>query len=96
MGRHTDRQPVVASRSPGAGGKGQEAGNRVDQMDNLVFSGFVRLESIPHARFFNRATWEPVTLSRADCMARLDNLTAGGHDCEETAVAVETWPRGDA
>jgi hypothetical protein len=65
-------------------------------MDNLVFSCFVRLEGIPHARFFNRATWEPVTLSRADCVARLNHLRAGGHGCEETASAVELWPQADA
>jgi hypothetical protein len=55
-------------------GWAREAG--IDRMDNLVFSCFVRLEGIPHARFFNRATWEPVTLSRADCVARL-NLILG-------------------
>jgi hypothetical protein len=65
-------------------------------MDNLVFSGFVRLEGIPHARFFNRATMEPVTISRQDCVSRLGNLKASGDDCEETARAVAEWPASDA
>jgi hypothetical protein len=86
----------IGSGSPGASGRGREAGNRNDQMDNLVSSGFVRLADIPYADVCNRATWDPVTLSRPDCTARLNNLTAGGHDSEETTVAVETWPRGDA
>ena len=33
---------------------------RLDDGD-LVFSGFNRLEDIPHTRVFNRATLEPVT-----------------------------------
>ena len=67
-----------------------------NQMDNLIFSGFVRLEGIPHARFFNRATLEPVALSRNECFARLSSFTARGDDCEETANAVAAWPLGDA
>jgi hypothetical protein len=36
--------------------RGPAPRNKVDQMDNLVFSGSIRLDGIPHARFFNRAT----------------------------------------
>jgi hypothetical protein len=65
-------------------------------MDNLQFSGFVWLDGIPHARFFNRSSFEPIALTRAECALRLKNLRAAGYDCEETAVAVDTWPRADA
>jgi hypothetical protein len=65
-------------------------------MDNLLFSEFVRLDGIPHARFFNRSTFEPIALSRSGCVTRLNNLRARGEDHEETARAVETWPPGDA
>jgi hypothetical protein len=64
-------------------------------MDNLVFSEFICLEGIPHARFLNRATLEPVTLTRSECLARLTNFKASGHDCEETATAVASWPHPD-
>jgi hypothetical protein len=61
-------------------------------MDNLIFSGFVWLEGIPHARFFERSSLEPVALTRKECVLRLNSLRAGGADCEETAAALEAWP----
>jgi len=65
-------------------------------MDNLLFSGFLWLDGIPHARFFNRTTFEPVALTRTECLARVNNLRARGEDYEETARAMDAWPRGDA
>jgi hypothetical protein len=67
-----------------------------DAMDSLIFSGFVRLDGIPRARFFVRTTLEPVALSRPDCVARLNNLRAAGANFEETAKGVKTWPPADA
>jgi hypothetical protein len=60
-----------------------------EAMDNLQFSEFVRLDGIPHARFFNRSTFEPIALSRSDCVTRLNNLRARGEDHEETVRAVD-------
>ena len=65
-------------------------------MDNLIFSGFIRLDGIPHARFLVRSTLEPIALTHVECVTRLNSLREKGEDYEETAAAVRDWPHADA